>query len=117
MKIPAILMLAPLMNVVFAHGPPQPAPAAANKEEPVGLVLTATGSKVLRASSETPLAARAGDILFSGDELRAESGPASFLYCPGKPSQTLDQGGDLLLDAKQLKVKTGKLSASKPVNS
>jgi Flp pilus assembly protein TadD len=93
------------------------APAGPPKEEPVGLVLTAMGSKVLRASSETPLAARAGDILFSGDELRTESGAASFLYCPGKTSQTLDQGGDLLFDAKQLKVKTGKLSASKPVNS
>ena len=96
-------------------------PAAAPrhaKEEPVGLVLTAAGSKVLRASSETPLAARAGRHPF----LRRRTphripDAASFLYCPGKTSQTLDQGGDLLFDAKQLKVKTGKLSASKPVNS
>ena len=91
--------------------------AAASKEEPVGLLLTTTGSKVLRANSETPLAARAGDILFAGDELKTETGAASFLYCPGKTSQTLDQGGDLVLDSKQLKVRTGKLSGSKPVNS
>src|SRR5580692_1462338 len=104
--------------LLSAAGPAAPsAPVGPTKEEPVGLVLTATGSKVLRASSETPLAARAGDILFSGDELRAESGSASFLYCPGKTSQTLDPGSDILLDAKQLKVKTGKISASKPVNS
>ena len=117
MKKSAILLTLAL-NMAYAAGPsPQPAPAIANKEEPVGLVLTASGSKVLRASSETPLAARAGDILFTGDELRAESGPATFLYCPGKTSQTLDPGGDLLFDAKQLKVRTGKLSAAKPVNS
>jgi Flp pilus assembly protein TadD len=95
-------------------GAPAPAPG---KEEPVGLVLTATGGKVLRAGTETPLAAHSGDILFSGDELRAETSPASFLYCPGKTSQTLDQGGDLLVDSKQLKVKTGKISDSKPVNA
>jgi tetratricopeptide (TPR) repeat protein len=97
--------------------PQKAAPLGPAKEEPVGLLLTAAGSKVLRTGSETPLAARAGDILFSGDELRAETGAANFLYCPGKTSQTLDQGGDLLLDAKQLKVRTGKLSGSKPVNS
>ena len=93
------------------------APASPAKEEPVGLLLTATGSKVLRASSAPPLAARAGDVLFSGDELLTESGSASFLYCPGKTSQTLDPGGDILLDAKHLRVKTGKLSGAKPLNS
>lgn len=91
--------------------------AALTKEEPVGLLLSAAGSKVLRSSSETPLAARAGDILFSGDELKTESGATSFLYCPGKTSQTLPEGGDILFDAKQIKVRTGKLTFSKPVNS
>ncbi len=99
---------------LLAAGPP---PAATAKEEPVGLVLSAMGSKVTRASSETPLAARPGDIIFSGDELKTETGASSFLFCPGKTSQTLDQGGDVLFDAKQLKVRTGKLSGSKPVNS
>lgn len=91
--------------------------AADMKEEPVGLILTAPGSKVLRANTETPLAARAGDILFSGDSLRAVGSPANFLYCPGKSSQTLDAGGEVLLDTKQLKVKSGKLDAPKPVNA
>ncbi len=90
---------------------------ATGKEEPVGLLLSATGSTVLRSGTETPLAARAGDILFAGDELRTVSGPAGFLYCPGKTSQTLDQGGDLIFDAKLLKPRTGKLSASQPVNA
>jgi tetratricopeptide (TPR) repeat protein len=105
------LFLLPILPALLAAAP------ETAKEDPVGLILSATGTKVLRASSETPLAARPGDILFTGDELRTESGPASFLYCPGKTSQTLDPGGVLLLDAKQLKVRTGKLSASKPVNS
>jgi tetratricopeptide (TPR) repeat protein len=96
---------------------PATTPVAAGKEEPVGLLLTATGSKLLRTNTETPLAARAGDILFAGDELRTESGAASFLYCPGKTSQTLEQGSDLIFDAKLLKVKSGKLSGAKPVNS
>jgi len=100
---------APTSSAAAAAGPP--------KEEPVGLVLAAAGSKVLRANSETPLAARAGDIIFSGDELKAETGASSFLYCPNKTSETLDAGGDLFFDTKQLKVKTGKISASKPVNS
>jgi hypothetical protein len=45
--------------------------AADSKEEPVGLILSAPGAKVTRASTETPLAARSGDILFSGDALKA----------------------------------------------
>jgi uncharacterized caspase-like protein len=91
--------------------------AADMREEPVGLILTATGGKVLRANTETPLAARSGDILFSGDSLQAIGSPANFLYCPAKASQTLDSGGEVLLDAKQLKVKTGKLDPPKPVGA
>jgi len=91
--------------------------AADTREEPVGLILAAPDGKVLRANTETPLAARAGDILFSGDSLRAIGSPASFLYCPGKSSQTLDSGGEVLLDTKQLKVKSGKLAPPRPVNA
>ena len=70
------------------------------KEEPVGLVLSATGSKLLRADTETPLAARPGDLLFSGDGLRTETGPASFLFCPAKSLDTLEPSGEVRLDAK-----------------
>ena len=89
--------------------------AAVQREEPVGLVLGAGGGKVLRASTETPLAARAGDILFAGDSLQSGGAPTSFLYCPNKTSQILEQG-EVLLDAKALKGK-GKLGVSKPVNA
>lgn len=91
--------------------------AADTKEEPVGLILTAQGGKVLRANTETALAARSGDILFSGDSLQAIGAPANFLYCPNKASQTLDPGGEVLLNATALKVKTGKLDAPRPVGA
>src|SRR5580658_5632353 len=83
---------------------------ADTKEEPVGLVLSATGSKLLRADTETPLAARPGDLLFSGDGLRTESGPASFLFCPGKALDTLAPSGEVRLDAKAPKVRSGKIT-------
>src|SRR5271166_4068875 len=82
---------------------------ADSKEEPVGLVLSATGSKLLRADTETPLAARPGDLLFSGDGLRTESGSMSFLFCPAKTIDTLSPSGEVRLDPKQTKVKSGKI--------
>src|SRR5271170_5226694 len=66
---------------------------ADTKEEPVGLVLSATGAKLLRADTETPLAARPGDLLFAGDGLKTENGPAAFLFCPGKVLDTLTASG------------------------
>ena len=87
------------------------------REEPVGLILVPGAGKVLRANTETPLAARAGDILFAGDALRSEGAASSFLYCPEKKSETLDQGGEIVLESKALKIKSGKLSGVKPVNA
>src|SRR5215469_8883912 len=86
-----------------------PVMAEAPREEPVGLVLSAAGSKLLRADTETPLAARPGDLLFTGDGLRTEAGPASFLFCPGKSLDTLTPSGEVRLDAKAPKVRTGKI--------
>src|SRR5579863_6708526 len=106
-----------LAVVALTALPPATLFAAEAREEPVGLILSATDGKVLRANTETPLAARAGDILFSGDSLRAVGSPANFLYCPGKSSQTLAPGGEVFLDTKQLKVKSGKLDPPKPVNA
>ncbi len=84
--------------------------SADTKETPVGLVLSAAGSKLLRADTETPLAARPGDLLFAGDGLRTETSPASFLFCPAKAIDTLGPSGEVRLDTKQPKVKTGKIS-------
>ncbi|HEY2016445.1 MAG TPA: caspase family protein, partial [Bryobacteraceae bacterium] len=107
-----------LVLVPLAAFPPAHLFAAETaKEEPVGLILSAGAGKVLRANTETPLAARSGDILFSGDDLRSADTPASFLYCPAKNSQSLNPGGEVLLDTKQLKLKSGKLGDPKPVNA
>src|SRR6202021_4137482 len=80
------------------------------KEQPVGLVLSATGSKLLRADTETPLAARPGDLLFAGDGIRTDAGPASFLFCPGKSLDTLTPSGEVRLDAKAPKIRSGKIT-------
>jgi len=83
---------------------------ADTKEEPVGLILNAGGSKLLRADTETPLAARSGDLLFAGDGLKTEAGAASFLFCPAKAIDTLSAAGEVRFDPKQPKVKSGKIS-------
>src|SRR5258708_33717225 len=83
---------------------------ADTKEEPVGLVISAGGSKLLRANTETPLAARPGDLLFTGDGLKTAGSAASFLFCPAKSIQTLSPSGEVRFEAKQPKIKTGKIS-------
>jgi tetratricopeptide (TPR) repeat protein len=83
---------------------------AARADEAVGLVISAGGSKVLRAGSETPLAAKGGDLLFTGDGLRTETSAASFLFCPSKAIETLSASGEVRFEAKAPKVKTGKIS-------
>lgn len=102
MRKVAAAVLAALLSIGFAAGE--------SKEEPVGLILTSAGSKLLRADSETPLAARPGDLLFSGDGLKTETGSTSFLFCPSKAIDTLGPAGEVRLDAKATKVKTGKIS-------
>ena len=102
MRSVGFVLCATMMTVVTSADTP--------KEEPVGLILSATGSKLLRADTETPLAARPGDLLFSGDGLRTETGPASFLFCPGKTLDTLTAAGEVRLDTKAPKVKSGKIT-------
>ena len=108
MRIGFVLLFSVAVGTLLADAP---------KESPVGLILAPGGARLLRASSETPLAAKSGDILFSGDVLRSGTAPASFLYCPAKASQTLEANGEVLLDTAQMKVKSGKLAPPKPVNA
>ena len=84
--------------------------SAAVPEEPIGLVLNAGGSQLLRSDAETPLSARPGDLLFSGDGLRTSTSTASFLFCPGKTLETLSSAGEVRLDASKPKVRTGSIS-------
>src|SRR3954452_18062181 len=79
------------------------------KEAPVGMVLLPGGAKLIRVGVETPLAAKSGDILFAGDAMKTEAGPATFLYCPTKSSQALAPAGDVLFGPAQFKIRTGKV--------
>jgi tetratricopeptide (TPR) repeat protein len=81
----------------------------ASKEQPVGLVLRSDGASLLRAGTEMALTARTGDILFSGDSLRAATGSVSFLFCPEKSQYTLPAGGQVIMDAKAVQVRAGQL--------
>jgi tetratricopeptide (TPR) repeat protein len=94
-----------------------PLAADTAKEQPVGLVLSTAGAKLLRANTETPLAARTGDVLFAGDSLRAESSPVNFLFCPAKSSESLAPNTEVILETAKLKVKAGKIADTKPVAS
>src|SRR5260370_15463303 len=62
--------------------------SADTKETPVGVVLSGTGSKLLRADTLTPLAALPGDRLFAGDAFRTETDSAKLLFCPSTVIQT-----------------------------
>ena len=79
------LCFAAMATVLWADTKPEV------KEEPVGLVLNPGGGKLLRFDTETPLALRAGDLLFSGDGVRTDATPASYLFCPAKTIQTLER--------------------------
>jgi tetratricopeptide (TPR) repeat protein len=83
---------------------------ADQRELPVGLILSAGGSKLLRANTETLIIARDGDILFSGDGLKTANTAASFLFCPAKAIETLQPSGEVRFDANQPRVRSGKLS-------
>jgi tetratricopeptide (TPR) repeat protein len=90
----------------------QPAP-----EDPVGLVLVTQSAKLIRADTLTPFTAKTGDILFQGDSLLSSGGTVSFLYCPDKSSQTLSPDAAVLLGAKSLRIKSGRVTAKTNVNS
>ncbi len=78
--------------------------------EPVGLLLAAgPQARILRRNSKAPVPAQAGEILFAGDRLRAGNGPVSYLYCPGRSSQTLDAQSEAVFQAAEVKVQKGKI--------
>jgi tetratricopeptide (TPR) repeat protein len=93
-----------IASTLYAQSAPEP---------PQALILSAESATILRAGSELPLTARPGQILFSGDSLR---GAATFLSCTAKSEQTLSADADLLLDPKAPKLRSGKISATKPAD-
>jgi len=91
--------------------------AAAPKEQPVGLVLNPGGAQLVRAGNELAMAAKTGEMLFSGDRVKSAGAAAAFLFCPEKVSVSLDANSEALLEAQQIKVRAGKLGARNPVPS
>lgn len=55
------------------------------------------------------IAAKPGEILFSGDSLRTGSSHAIFLFCPRKQSATLAPGSEALLAQDSFQVKSGSI--------
>ena len=84
---------------------------------PVGLVLDPGGSELLRPHTESPLATRAFDLLFSGDRIVTAGSPASFLFCPAKESQTLAPASEIRFDTNPPRIPRGRLTDRKPVDS
>jgi tetratricopeptide (TPR) repeat protein len=82
-------------------------------EAPLGLILSAKGVGLHRADSETALNAKPGDVLFAGDSLRSESGEATFVYCSDQTSQKLAGTGEVVFQARQLRVLAGALTEKK----
>jgi tetratricopeptide (TPR) repeat protein len=106
----------PLKLVVLVLSGLAWADQADQKEEPVGFVTSAGGSKLLRAGTETQLAARAGDLLFTGDGLKTGSASASFLFCPAKLLDTVGPLGEVRFESRRPKVRSGRIS-EQPVQS
>jgi hypothetical protein len=63
------------------------------------------------------VAAKPGEVLFTGDSLRAGDLAATFLFCPQKLSATIAPGSEALLAADSFHVRTGTVQDSKQVSA
>ena len=81
---------------------------------PVGLVMS-SGATLVRGGQST--AAKPGEVLFTGDSLRAGTTAATFLFCPQKLSTTIAPGSEALLAADNFHVRTGSVQDRKPVSA
>jgi len=79
-------------------------------ERPVGLVLSASGGKLLRAGTQLPLTARDGDVLYAGDGLKSGAAPMTVLFCPEKISLKIEPDSHVTAGASQLRVAVGRVS-------
>ena len=81
---------------------------------PVGLVMS-SGATLVRGGQS--MAAKPGEVLFTGDSLRAGTTAATFLFCPQKLSTTIAPGSEALLAADNFHVRTGSVQDRKPVSA
>jgi hypothetical protein len=71
-----------------------------------------SGATLVRGGQS--VAAKPGEVLFTGDSLRAGTLAATFLFCPQKLSTTIAPGSEALLAADSFHVRTGAVQDSKP---
>jgi hypothetical protein len=102
---------------VFLTGLLATSAVAQTRERPVGLLMLAGDARVLRGGTETPLAAKTGDIMFAGDALLAGANSANFLSCPDKSSFLLAAGARAEFTETGVKAGNMALSGQKPVAS
>ncbi len=88
---------------------------AQTAEEPVGLVLGAGGGAQIQRRAGEAVAARAGEMLFTGDRLRTGAAPASYLYCPGRASERIEAESEALFGAAEVKITRGRAAGRQAV--
>jgi tetratricopeptide (TPR) repeat protein len=86
-------------------------------EQVLGVVVEASGARLLRAGTELALGARNGDLLFSDDSLLVESGVARILFCPDKVELTLRPPATVSIRASALRIRSETSPARKPVET
>lgn len=89
----------------------------ATPEKPAGLVLVPGGSQLLRAGTQLPIAAKAGDVVFAGDALRGGTGAMTLLHCGQPANLILAPGADVVIEAKDVRLRSGTVSGRNPAGS
>lgn len=100
------------VSVFVLTGIPAVAQSRARAFGPVGLVMSA-GATLVRGTQS--LAAKPGEVLFSGDTLHTGDSAATFLFCPQKQSATLARGSEVVLAQDSYQVKSGSIEQQRPV--
>ena len=95
-------------------GMPASAQNRARPVGPVGLVMSA-GATLVRGTQA--IAAKPGEVLFSGDSLRTSDSVATFLFCPQKQSATLARGSEVVLAQDSYQVKSGGVQEQRQIGA
>jgi tetratricopeptide (TPR) repeat protein len=83
-------------------------------EEPAGVILRARDAQLHRSIANLPIAAKDGDLLFTGDRVRSgSSGAVEFLHCPSMMRATLAAGAEMAVEAGGVKLAAGALTGTR----
>jgi hypothetical protein len=82
-------------------------------DPPVGLILLASGARIVHRN-HPEIAAAGGDLLFAGDRIRTRDEPATIILCPGgkTPPLTVAAGTEVTIERDRVAAlrKTGRIS-------